>query len=172
MIQFRTRLFPTARRLARIYAMLERLLHHCRACGGDVPEYIEHVLLECPRWECHRRHFGTLASDFNGFMRRFATSPEGKIALFLDGVPPSLHGAIHFVGNGRYSQLWRLSLNQIAFFVAYESHSQNVLLREMGFILLLALPEWADARKCIHFSSHVIGSFLVGETLILASLWG
>jgi hypothetical protein len=47
-IQFCTRVFPTARRLARIHAMLERFLHHCLACGGDVPKFIEHILLECP----------------------------------------------------------------------------------------------------------------------------
>jgi hypothetical protein len=61
MIQFRTRTFPTARLPARIHAMPKRFLHHCLACGGDVPESIEHILLECPRWECHRRNFGTLA---------------------------------------------------------------------------------------------------------------
>jgi hypothetical protein len=61
MIQFRTRVFPTARRLARIHAMLERFLHHCPTCGGDVIESIKHILLECPRWEYHRRNFGALA---------------------------------------------------------------------------------------------------------------
>jgi hypothetical protein len=59
MIQFRTRVFPTARRLARIHVMPKRFHHHCPTCGGDVPESIEHILLECPRWECHRRNFGT-----------------------------------------------------------------------------------------------------------------
>ena len=39
-IQFRNRVFPTARRLARIRAMLERFLHHCHACGKDVLESI------------------------------------------------------------------------------------------------------------------------------------
>jgi hypothetical protein len=43
-IQFRTRVFSTARRLARIHAMLGSFLHHCHACGGDVPKYIEHML--------------------------------------------------------------------------------------------------------------------------------
>jgi hypothetical protein len=61
MTQFRTREFPTTRRLARIHAMFERFLHHCPACGGDVHESIEHTMLECPRWECHRRNFWTLA---------------------------------------------------------------------------------------------------------------
>ena len=129
MIQLRTRVFPTARRLARIHAMPERFLHHCPACGGDVIESIEHILLECPRWECHRRNFGALAPDFNGFVRRFATSPEDINALLLGGVPPSLHGATHFTGNGR---LWRQALPHIAFFVVHVSHSRNVLLREMG----------------------------------------
>jgi hypothetical protein len=61
MIQFRTSVFPTARRVARIHAMPGRFLHYCHACGGDVPECIKRILLECPRWECHRRNFGTLA---------------------------------------------------------------------------------------------------------------
>jgi hypothetical protein len=61
MIQFRTHLFPTACRLATIHAMPERFLHNFFACGGDVQESIEHILLECPRWECHRRSLGTLA---------------------------------------------------------------------------------------------------------------
>jgi hypothetical protein len=47
-------------RLVRIHAMPGRFLHHCPACGGDVLESIEHVLLECPRWEYHRRNFGAL----------------------------------------------------------------------------------------------------------------
>jgi hypothetical protein len=96
MIQFRTRVFPPARHLARIHAMPERFLHHCHVCGGDVPGSIKHILLECPRWEGHRRNFGTLALEFNGCVRRFATSPEDINALLLGGVPPSLHGAIHF----------------------------------------------------------------------------
>jgi hypothetical protein len=96
MIQFRTRIFPTARRLARIHAMLERVLNHCHSCGGDVHESIEHIMLECPRWECHRRNFRTLAPEFNGFVRKFANSPEDVSALLLGGAPPSLHGAIHF----------------------------------------------------------------------------
>jgi hypothetical protein len=96
MIQFRTRVFPTTRHLARIHAMQERFLHHCHACSGDVPESIENILLECPRWQYHRRNFGALAPKFNGFVRQFVTSPEDVNALLLGGVPPSLHGAIHF----------------------------------------------------------------------------
>jgi hypothetical protein len=96
MIQFRTRSFSTPRRLARIHAMPERVLHHCLARGGDVRESIEHILLECPRWECHRRYFGTLAQEFNGFVSQFAASPEDINALIFGGVFPSLHGAIHF----------------------------------------------------------------------------
>jgi hypothetical protein len=47
MIQFHnTRVISTARRLARIHAMLERFLYHFHACGGDVPEYTTHVLIE------------------------------------------------------------------------------------------------------------------------------
>jgi hypothetical protein len=105
MIQFRTRVFPTARRLARIHAMLERFLHYCPACGGNVIESIEHILLECPRWEYHRRNLGALAPECNGFVRRFATSPENINALLLGGVPPSLHGATHFTGNERVFKL-------------------------------------------------------------------
>jgi hypothetical protein len=60
-IQFRTRVFSTARRLARIHAMHEHFSHHCHACGGDVHKPIEHIMLECPRWKCHLRNFGTLA---------------------------------------------------------------------------------------------------------------
>jgi hypothetical protein len=62
MIQFCTRLFPTTRRLARIHAMFERFLHHCPACGRDVLDSIEHIRLECPRRECHRRNFVKLAA--------------------------------------------------------------------------------------------------------------
>jgi hypothetical protein len=146
MIRFRTRVVPTSRRLARIHAMLERFLHHCHVYGGDVPKSIEHILLECPRWECHRRNFGTPAPEFNGFVRQFATSPEDIInALLLGGVRPSLHGAIHFTTNGRYFQLWRQALPHIAFFVVHVSHSRNVLLREMG-LAPRTLLEWADAR--------------------------
>jgi hypothetical protein len=132
MIQFRTRLFPTARRFARIHAMPAYFLHHCHACGGDGPESIEHILLECPRWEYHRLYFGALAPNFNGFVRQFATSPEDINALLLSGVPPSLHGAIHFKGNGRFFQLWRQALPHIAFFVVHVSHPRNVLLRDMS----------------------------------------
>jgi hypothetical protein len=42
--------------------MLERKLHHRNACGGDVLGYTKLILLECPRWECHRRRFGTLVA--------------------------------------------------------------------------------------------------------------
>jgi hypothetical protein len=68
MFRFRTRVFPTARRLGRIHPISERYLHHCLACAGDVPKYIKHVMLECPRWGCDRRNFGTLAPKFNGFV--------------------------------------------------------------------------------------------------------
>jgi hypothetical protein len=97
-----------------------------------VPESIEHILLECPRWENHRRNFEALAPEFNGFVRKFATSPADMNALLLGGVPPSLHGAIHFTGNGRFFQLWRQTLPHIVFSVVHVSHSRNVLLPEMG----------------------------------------
>jgi hypothetical protein len=115
--------------------MPERFLHHCPASGGDVPESIEHIMLECPRWECHRRNFGTLVQEFNGFVRQFATIPEDTNALLLGGVPPSLDGAIHFTKNGRFSQSWRQGLPHIAFFVVHVSHSRNILLRDMGLAL-------------------------------------
>jgi hypothetical protein len=73
MIQFRAHVFPTARRFARIHGMHERFLHHCLACGGDVTESIKHIMLQCPRRECHRRIFGTLAPQFKDFARHFAT---------------------------------------------------------------------------------------------------
>jgi hypothetical protein len=98
----------------------------------DVPGCIEHIMLECPRWECRRRQFGTLAPELIAFVREFATSPENISALLLGCVPPSLHGTIHFSGNGRFSQLWRQALPHIAFFVVHVSQSRNVLLREMG----------------------------------------
>jgi hypothetical protein len=132
MIQFRTRVFPTSRRRACIHAMPARFLHHCHACGGDVRESIEHILFECPRWECHRRNFGTRAPKFNGFVRQFATSPKDINALLLGDAPPSLHGAIHFTTNGRFFPLWRQALPHIAFFVVHVSNSRIVLLREMG----------------------------------------
>jgi hypothetical protein len=82
--------------------MPARFLHHCRACGGDVPESVEHILIECPHWVCHRRNFGALAPKFDGFVRQFGTSPEDKNPLLLGGVIPSLHVAIHFTRNGRF----------------------------------------------------------------------
>jgi hypothetical protein len=36
-IEFRTREFPNALRLARIHATPKRFVHHCHACDGDVP---------------------------------------------------------------------------------------------------------------------------------------
>jgi hypothetical protein len=63
------------------------------------------MLLECPRWACHRRHFGTQAQEFNGLYVNsctFATSPKDIVALLLGGVPLSLHRAIYFTGNGRF----------------------------------------------------------------------
>jgi hypothetical protein len=87
MIQFRTGVFPTTRRLARIQAMLAHFLHRCLACGGDVHEFVKHSMRECPRWECHRRHFGTLALKFNGFLRPLFTSPSYISALLLGGAP-------------------------------------------------------------------------------------
>jgi hypothetical protein len=97
-----------------------------------VPESIEHIMFECPRWECHRHNFGTLAPKFDGFARQFATSPEGTNVLLLGGVLPSLHGAIHFCRQWEVFKLWRQALLHIAFFVVHVSHSRNVLLREMG----------------------------------------
>jgi hypothetical protein len=67
--------------------LLERLLHHCPACGGELPQYIEHIMRECQRWEYHRRNFGTLALEFDGFVRQLATSPEDINALLLVGFP-------------------------------------------------------------------------------------
>jgi hypothetical protein len=65
MIQFRTRVLPTAR----IHAMHQRFPHHCHAGGGDVPKSMDNILLEYPRLEDHRRSFGTLAPTFNnGFL--------------------------------------------------------------------------------------------------------
>jgi hypothetical protein len=65
--------------------MPERYLHLCPARGGDVPESIllesEHILLECPCWECHRRSFGTLALWLKDFLRQFATCREDMAAL-------------------------------------------------------------------------------------------
>jgi hypothetical protein len=77
--------------------MHERFLHLCHACGGDVPEYVKRILLICPRWEYHRCNFGTLAPKFEDFLRQLAISPEDMAALLLGGVPPSLHGATHFI---------------------------------------------------------------------------
>jgi hypothetical protein len=78
-------------------------------------------------------YFRTLTPEFNSFVRQqFATSPEDINALLLGGVPPSLHGAIHFTGNGRLFLSWRQAHPHIAFFVVHVSHSRNVLLREMG----------------------------------------
>jgi hypothetical protein len=71
-----------------------------------VPESVEHILLECLRWECHRRNFGKLTPKLNGFVRLFATSPEDSSALLVGGVPPSLHGAIHLTRNGSFFESW------------------------------------------------------------------
>jgi hypothetical protein len=88
MIHFFTHVFSTTRRLARIHAMLEPFSHLCPACGGDVLESIEHILHECPRWECHRRMFWTLALEFDGFVRKFATSLEDVSAFAFRRRPP------------------------------------------------------------------------------------
>jgi hypothetical protein len=78
MIRFRTRVFPTARRLARIQAMHARYLNISFACGGnaaDAHEYINHIMLDCPHWECHRRHFVTLVLEFGARRRRSGGGP-------------------------------------------------------------------------------------------------
>jgi hypothetical protein len=98
----------------------------------------------------------------------FATSPEDINALLLGGVPPSLHGAIHFTGNGRYFQLWRQALPHIAFHVVHVSYSRNVLLREMGLgpsrISRMGRrpsgrADLGQCRECIRAFLHVIGRF-------------
>jgi hypothetical protein len=83
--------------------MHERFLHHCPACGGDVPECIEHILLECPRWECHQRNFETLAPKFNGLVGQFATSSEDISALLLGGVPLPFMAPFILQGMGGFS---------------------------------------------------------------------
>jgi hypothetical protein len=77
MIQFRTRVFPTACLLPAFMTCM----HVFSIIVLHVPEYIEHILLECPRWECHRRNFGTLSLKFHGFVRQFATSHEDANAV-------------------------------------------------------------------------------------------
>jgi len=105
MIQLRTRVFPTARRLARIHAMPERFLEHCPACGGGESETIEHMLVECPRWGYHRHNFGLLVPEFRDFISShvIASTPEDLTAFILGGVPPSLHGALAGLGMGKFS---------------------------------------------------------------------
>jgi hypothetical protein len=92
MIQFRTRVFQTTRRLARIHTVHERFLHHGPACGGDVPESIEHIMLECPRWEWHRRNFGMLGAR----RRRSGGGPGGGCAH----MPVGTYLYLHAVGDG------------------------------------------------------------------------
>jgi hypothetical protein len=131
MKQFRTRVFPTARRLARIHAMPESFLHHCLARGGDMPESIEHFLLECPRWECHRRSFWTLAPESSGFVRQIATSPEDINALLLGGAPPPFMAPFILQEMGGFPVM-APSPPSYCFLCSFVSHSRNVLLREMG----------------------------------------
>jgi hypothetical protein len=131
MIQFRTRVFPKTRRLVRINAITDHFLHHL-ACGGDVRESIEHVMLECPRQEPHRRKFVILAPKFMDLVRQFATSLEHITTLLLGGVLPSLHGGSHFTRSWRFCRLWHQALPHIVFFTINASHSRNALLREMG----------------------------------------
>jgi hypothetical protein len=122
-----------------------RFLHHCHACGGDVPESIEHILRECPRWECHCRNFGTLAPEFSGFVHQLAPSPADINALLLGGVPPSLHGDNHFVGNGRFFHLCRQALPHIASMeLMYRTPEMFCSVR--WALLLLAILEWVDTR--------------------------
>jgi hypothetical protein len=56
--------------------MHERFLHMCLACGGDVLASIKHIMPAFPRWECHRRNYGTLAQKLQDFVRHFATYPK------------------------------------------------------------------------------------------------
>lgn len=114
--------------------MPERFLEHCPACGGGESETIEHMLVECPRWGYHRHNFGLLVPEFRDFISSqvSASTPEDLTAFILGGVPPSLHGALDFTGNGKFFQLWRRALPHIAFFVAHVSHSRNALLRGLG----------------------------------------
>jgi hypothetical protein len=137
MIKFRTRVFPTTRRLARIHAMLDRFLHYCHACGGDVLAY--------PRCKCHCRYFGTLYSEFNGFGRQFATPPDDINALILGGVPPSLHGAVHFTGNGRFS-IYGAKPSLILFSLQFMYRTPEMFCSVRWALLFLALLELADAR--------------------------
>jgi hypothetical protein len=44
-------------------------------------------MLECPRRECHRRSFGTLALELHEFVHHFATPFENIIAMILGGGP-------------------------------------------------------------------------------------
>jgi hypothetical protein len=66
------------------------------------------------------------------FVRRFATSPKDTTTWLLSGVPPSLHGVIHFIGNERFFQSWRQALPHIAFFAVHVLLFRNILLLEMG----------------------------------------
>jgi hypothetical protein len=149
MIQFIcTRIFPTARRLSRILAMPNRFLHRCKAFRWDVPESMQNIMLECSRWECPRRNFGTIAPKFQDFLRQFTicTLCEDITTLLLGGVPPPLHDAFVLLRmrgkllakckscwNATYVQSWRHTLSHIiAFLAIHVSHCLNVLLREMG----------------------------------------
>ena len=133
MIQLRTRAFPTVRRLARIHVLPERFLEFCPACGGHVSESVEHLLVECPRWECHRRVLAVSAPEFKQMVGRASSCPGDTVALILGGVPPPLHGKPEFSGHGNdFLQLWRRALPHIALFVTHLSLSRNVFLREIG----------------------------------------
>jgi hypothetical protein len=63
MIQFRTRAFPTARRLAHTHAMHACSLHHYPTCGGDVLDSIKLVMLKYQHLECYRRALRTLGPE-------------------------------------------------------------------------------------------------------------
>jgi hypothetical protein len=100
-----------------------------------VHEYIEHIILECPLWECHRRNIGTLAQEisFKDFVRQFAASSTKDITtLLLGGVPPSLHGGTYFTWNGSFFPHMVPSPPSYCFLCNSCIALPNVVLCEMG----------------------------------------
>lgn len=136
MIQLRTRVFPTLRRLARIKALPDQYLDHCPLCGDNVPETVEHMLSVCPRWNSHRQELAASAPEFASLVSSVSSGPRDDVTLVLGGVPPALHGAEDFKHRSdRFFVLWRRALPKIALFVMHVTDSRRVCLSELGLAL-------------------------------------
>jgi hypothetical protein len=113
------------------------------------------------------------------FVRQFATSPEDINALLLGGVPPSLHGAIYFIGNGRFSSVG-VKPSLMLLFSQFMYRTPEYFCSVRWAMRLLALQKCPDARtsranlywQVPEMHSCLFACYwkvLVGETPTLAS---